>query len=67
MRILAEYNGRRVDIKDPVSNRAGRPDNPDDLHSMINQALAVLDIEPPRHPKGQKATILETIRAERAK
>lgn len=36
MRVLVEYNGRRVDIKDPVSNRAGRPDNSSDLHKMIN-------------------------------
>lgn len=55
MRVLVEYNGRRVDIKDPVSNRAGRPDNSNDLHKMINQALSVLDFEEKRetgHRKG---------------
>lgn len=47
-RVLLEYNGRKVDIKDPVSNRAGRPDNSNDLHKMISQALSVLDFEEKR-------------------
>lgn len=45
MRVLLEYNGRRVDIKDPVSNRAGRPDNPNMMGEMINQALEVIDVQ----------------------
>lgn len=45
MRVLLEYNGRRVDIKDPVSNRAGRPDNPNMLGEMIGQALEVVDVK----------------------
>lgn len=45
MRLLIEYNGRRVDIKDPISNRSGRPDNYKDLDIMIAQALEVLGLE----------------------
>lgn len=45
-RVLLEYNGRRVDIKDPVSNKAGRPDKSNDLRSMIDQALRVAGIQP---------------------
>lgn len=45
MRVLLEYNGRRVDIKDPVSNRAGRPDNSNTVKDMINQALKVIDLD----------------------
>lgn len=45
MRVLMEFNGRRVDIKDPVSNRAGRPDNSNMVEEMINQALEVLGIK----------------------
>lgn len=45
MRVLLEYNGRRVDIKDPVSNRAGRPDNSNTLKDMVNQALQVIGLD----------------------
>ena len=45
MRVLLEYNGRRVDIKDPVSNRAGRPDNSNTVKDMLNQALQVIDLD----------------------
>lgn len=45
MRVLVEYNGRRVDIKDPVSNRAGRPDNPNMLGEIIKQALEVINVK----------------------
>ncbi len=45
-RVLLEYNGRRVDIKDPVSNKAGRPDNSNDLRSMIEQAMRVAGVQP---------------------
>lgn len=45
MRVLVEYNGRRVDIKDPVSNRAGRPDKPGDLQKMIVQVLEAVGVK----------------------
>lgn len=45
MRVLLEYNGRRVDIKDPVSNRAGRPDNSNTVKEMISQALQVIGLD----------------------
>lgn len=45
MRVLVEYNGRRVDIKDPVSNRAGRPDNSNDLRKMISQVLEAVGVK----------------------
>lgn len=45
MRVLLEFNGRRVDIKDPVSNRAGRPDNSSMVKDMMNQALTVIGLE----------------------
>lgn len=45
MRVLLEYNGRRVDIKDPVSNRAGRPDNSNTVREMLNQALRVINLD----------------------
>lgn len=45
-RVLLEYNGRRVDIKDPVSTKAGRPDNSNDLVKMVNEALQVLGLPP---------------------
>jgi len=51
MRVLVEYNGRRVDIKDPVSNRGGRPDNSNELSKMIKQALSVLDFEEKREAR----------------
>lgn len=43
-RVLLEFNGRRVDIKDPVSGKAGRPDNSNDLATMVNEALHVLGL-----------------------
>lgn len=45
MRVLLEFNGRRVDIKDPVSNRAGRPDSSSMVKDMMNQALTVIGLE----------------------
>lgn len=43
-RVLLEYNGRRVDVKDPISAKAGRPDNSNELAKMVDEALHVLGL-----------------------
>lgn len=42
MRVLIEYKGKRVDIKDPISMRDKREEEPEHLGQLINEALAVV-------------------------
>lgn len=44
MRVVLELNGKRVDIKDPISLRQQKgPETIEKLGEMINEALTVLE------------------------
>lgn len=42
MRVLIEYKGKRVDIKDPVSLRQKQDEEPRHLMQLIDEALKVV-------------------------
>ncbi len=41
-RVLLEFDGMRVDLKDPISSCQGKRDEANRLNEMIDQALSVL-------------------------
>lgn len=43
MRVLIEYKGKRVDIKDPISLRQKQDETSEHLKELICEALAVVD------------------------
>lgn len=42
MRVLIEYKGKRVDIKDPISLRQKQDEEPEHLARIIDEALMVV-------------------------
>lgn len=42
MRVLIEYKGKRVDIKDPISLRMAKEEEPGALSALIKEALTVV-------------------------
>ncbi len=43
MRVLLEFKGKRVDIKDPISLRQKQEETSEHLKELIFEALAVVD------------------------
>jgi len=41
MRVVAEYNDKRVDIKLSISRHDSKPDTPKTLAALLNEVLAV--------------------------
>lgn len=41
MRVITEYNDKRVDIKIPVSRHDSKPDTPEVMAALINEVLSV--------------------------
>lgn len=41
-RVLLEFDGMRVDLKDPISSRQGKRDDTGRLSEMIDQAISIL-------------------------
>lgn len=42
MRVLIEYKGKRVDIKDRISLRQKQDEEPEHLKQLINEAMEVV-------------------------
>lgn len=40
MRVVTEYNDKRVDIKLPISRHDSKPDTPITLAALLNEVLA---------------------------
>lgn len=42
MRVLLEFKGKRVDIKDPISLRQAKEETSEGLSQLIDEALTVI-------------------------
>lgn len=45
-RVLLEFNGMRVDLKDPISSRQGKRDDEGRLAELIDDALSLVTPKP---------------------
>lgn len=45
-RVLLEFNGVRVDLKDPISSRQGKRDDENRFAEMIDQAMSIVSPKP---------------------
>ncbi len=45
MRVVTEYNDKRVDIKQPISRHDSKPDTPEALAELFNKALIDHDLQ----------------------
>ncbi len=41
MRVVVEYDDKRVDIKKPISRHDSKPDTPAELVKLLNEAIFV--------------------------
>lgn len=61
MRVLFEYNNKRVDIKTPISMRQKIEETPDMLARLINDALDALGLDE-QHKKASFNEIARRLR-----
>lgn len=61
MRVLFEYNNKRVDIKTPISMRQKIEETPDMLTKLINDALDALGLDE-QHKKASFNEIARRLR-----
>lgn len=45
-RVLLEFNGVRIDLKDPISSRQGKRDDEGRFTEMIGQAMSIVAPKP---------------------
>lgn len=45
MRVVTEYNDKRVDIKQPISRHDSKPDTPEALAELFNKVLIGHDLQ----------------------